>query len=174
MLFPEDTSEAHSPLDSLQSAARCYGTALKCSPHNLEAHIGLGLIMEEFFYAEEFFGLKKEVMNITASNAVNIGAQKEDVSPSCYLLSLTSAIQIPIESSEGEAEISSKEEEFLAICQLHGVPATAPLALQLKAIEAEYHSLKDAGQSHKADHVQQLHAWKSKKILQVKCITVCM
>ena len=90
------------------------------------------------------------------------------------LLSLTSAIQISIESSEGEAEISSKEEEFLAICQLHGVSATAPLALQLKAVEAEYHSLKDAGQSHKADHVQQLHAWKSKKILQVKWTAVCM
>ena len=55
-------SGGHTPLDCLQMAARCYGTALRCSSRNLEAHIGLGLVMEEFFYAEDFFGLKKEVM----------------------------------------------------------------------------------------------------------------
>lgn len=50
--------------------------------------------------------------------------------------------------------------------------ASAPLALQLKAVEAEYHSLKESGQTHKAEHVQSLHAWKSKKALQVK-ISFC-
>ena len=78
--------------------------------------------------------------------------------------------QVPDAGDEGEAEISSKEEEFEAICQLHGVSASAPLALQLKAVEAEYHSLKEAGQTHKAEHVQSLQAWKSKKALQV-CYT---
>ncbi len=68
---------------------------------------------------------------------------------------------------EGEAETSSKEEEFLAICKLRGVGSAAPVAIQLKAIEAEYHSLKEAGQTHKAEHVQGLHAWKSKKALEV-------
>ena len=48
-------------LDCLQTAARCYGTALKCSPQSLEAHLALGLVMEEFFYAEDLFGLKKAV-----------------------------------------------------------------------------------------------------------------
>ena len=71
------------------------------------------------------------------------------------------------EKGEGEAEISSKEEEFLAICKLHGVAPSAPVGLQLKAVEAEYHSLKEAGQTHKADQVQKLHAWKSKKVLEV-------
>ena len=71
------------------------------------------------------------------------------------------------EEVEGEAEQSSKEEEFIAICKLHGVSASAPIAIQLKAVEAEYHGLKDAGQIHKAEHVQMLHAWKSKKILEV-------
>lgn len=71
------------------------------------------------------------------------------------------------EDTEGEAEQSSKEEEFLAICKLHGVAPSAPVAVQLKAVEAEYHGLKDAGQTHKAEHVQMLHAWKSKKILEV-------
>jgi len=64
--------------------------------------------------------------------------------------------------------VSSKEEEFLAICQLHGVSSSALVSLQLKAVEAEYHSLKEAGQTHKADHVQNLHAWKSKKVLEVR------
>ena len=77
-------------------------------------------------------------------------------------------VQVPDTAEEGEAEISSKEEEFQAICQLHGVLVSAPLALQLKAVEAEYHSLREAGQTHKAEHVQSLHAWKSKKALQVQ------
>lgn len=75
------------------------------------------------------------------------------------------------EDEEGEAERSSKEEEFLAICKLHGVAASAPIAIQLKAVEAEYHGLKDAGQTHKAEHVQMLHAWKSKKIIEVSSLS---
>ena len=56
-------SKGPGPLDCLQTAARCYGTALKCSPRCLEAHMALGLVMEEFFYAEDLFGLKKEVQH---------------------------------------------------------------------------------------------------------------
>ena len=41
------------------------------------------------------------------------------------------------------------------------------MALQLKAVESEYQGLKEGGQTHKADHVQALYAWKSKKILEV-------
>ena len=70
--------------------------------------------------------------------------------------------------TEGEAQTSSKEEEFLAICKIHGVSPSAPVALQLKAVEAEYQALKESGQMHKADHVQGLYAWKSKKILEVR------
>lgn len=72
------------------------------------------------------------------------------------------------ENDESEAEISSKEEEFLAICKLHGVSESANLAQQLRAVEAEYKSLRQSGQGHKAEHVQQLYQWKSKKALQVK------
>ena len=43
----------------------------------------------------------------------------------------------------------------------------AELALQLRAVEQEYHMLKETGQSAKADHVQALHAWRSKRALQV-------
>ena len=49
------------PLDFLQMAAKCYATAIKCSPKDLQAHLGLGLVMEEFFYAEDLYGLQKEV-----------------------------------------------------------------------------------------------------------------
>ena len=65
------------------------------------------------------------------------------------------------------ASEDSKDEEFLAICKLRGVAPGANLALQLRAVEQEYHMLKDTGQSAKADHVQALYAWKSKRALQV-------
>ena len=76
--------------------------------------------------------------------------------------------EVTEEEVEAEAEISSKGEEFLAICKLHGVTGRHPLAIQLKAVEAEYQSLKDIGQTDKAEHVQGLYAWKSKKALQAK------
>ncbi len=53
--------EGKAPLDFLQSAAQCYATALRYAPRELQAHVGLGLVMEEFFYAEELFGLQREV-----------------------------------------------------------------------------------------------------------------
>ncbi len=121
------------PLDHLTKAARAH--ALRTSPKDAQTHLALGKIQEEFFYAEDLFGLKQESLGL--------------------------------EEGEGEAETSSKEEEFLAICKLHGVAPSAPAAVQLKAVEAEYQSLKEAGQTHKADHVQGLYAWKSKKLFQV-------
>ena len=67
-----------------------------------------------------------------------------------------------------EASESSKAEECTAICELRGVSGSAPLSLQLKAIDQEYHHLVEAGQSGKADHVMALYAWKSKQVTQVK------
>ena len=62
---------------------------------------------------------------------------------------------------------SSKENDIQAICELRGAGQNAPLALQLKAIDEEYHYLLDQGQSDKADYVQKLYAWKSKQATQV-------
>ena len=59
--------EGKAPLDFLQNAAHCYATALKCAPHDLQAHVGLGLVMEEFFYAEDQFGLQREVRGYSHS-----------------------------------------------------------------------------------------------------------
>lgn len=118
-------------------AVRAYATALSSSPKDDQTHLALGLVLEELFYAKDIFGLSQEQV-------------MEDG-----------------EGGEGEAEASSKEEEFHAICKLHGVLASAPIALQLKAVESEYQSLKEAGQTHSADHVQALYAWKSKKVLEV-------
>ena len=65
------------------------------------------------------------------------------------------------------AQESSKEEECAAICMLRGVGPGSPLSLQLKAIDQEYHHLKEIKQGGKADHVQGLFAWKSKQATQV-------
>lgn len=65
------------------------------------------------------------------------------------------------------AHESSKAEECDAICRLQGLPANATAAAHLKAIDEEYHSLLEKGQSMKADHVQALYAWKSKEVAKV-------
>ena len=130
-----------SPADLLSQAMANVAAAIKLSPNASQHHLKLGLLLEESFYMADIYGVQQE---------------KEEEA----------------EGEEGEdlASEDSKEEEFLAICQLHGVGSGAPLALQLKAVDTEYQSLKDAGQSFKAEHVQQLYAWKSKKALQVQNI----
>ena len=66
---------------------------------------------------------------------------------------------------------SSKEDDIQAICEMRGAGRNAPLALQLKAIDEEYHYLLDQGQSDRVDYVQKLYAWKSKQATQVKQAT---
>lgn len=129
------------PLDYLMKAARAYATAIQAAPKDCSAHLALGIVLEEFFYAEDLFGQTQE-------ESMEVG--------------------------EGEAEASSKEEEFFAICKIHGVSSGSPVAIQLKAVESEYQSLKDLGQTHKADHVQGLYAWKSKKILEVHNLKIAI
>ncbi|XP_052768743.1 uncharacterized protein LOC128208997 [Mya arenaria] len=127
--------DGESPTDYLQQATYCYASALKIKPKDPTLHLQLGMLLEENYYIEDMFGLKKE---------------SHDDMPSLNL----------------QAAESSKDEECAAICKLHGVEATAPLPLQLKAIDMEYHGLIQAGQSAKADHVMELFQWKSKQATQ--------
>ena len=68
---------------------------------------------------------------------------------------------------------SSKEDDIQAICEMRGAGCNAPLALQLKAIDEEYHYLLDQGQSDRADYVQKLYAWKSKQGTKVRNADKC-
>ena len=65
---------------------------------------------------------------------------------------------------------SSKEDDVQAICEMRGAGRNAPLALQLKAIDEEYHFLLDQGRSDRADYVQKLYSWKSKQVTQASTI----
>ena len=76
-------------------------------------------------------------------------------------------------ADSSEAEESSKEEEFLAICELHGVGSNAPLAKQLQAVDKEYRTLKEQGNQAKAEHVQGLYNWKSHKAMKVRLGESC-
>lgn len=58
---------------------------------------------------------------------------------------------------------SSKEEEIDAICKARNVPASAPDAEKLKAIDQEYHYLIETHQNAKAEQVQLLYLFKAKK-----------
>ncbi|XP_040286115.1 uncharacterized protein LOC120999308 [Bufo bufo] len=71
-------------------------------------------------------------------------------------------------NEEGELDISSakatgKDEEVLAICQLHGFLGRPSIEQQLKALDMEYRQLKEQGQSGRADYIHNLYAWKSKQ-----------
>lgn len=62
---------------------------------------------------------------------------------------------------------SSKEDDIQAICEQRGFGRNPPLALQLKAIDQEYHHLLESQQSDRCEYVQKLYAWKSKQATQV-------
>ncbi|XP_051772833.1 uncharacterized protein LOC127524863 isoform X1 [Ctenopharyngodon idella] len=63
----------------------------------------------------------------------------------------------------GQAKSAGRQEEILAICRLHGFPGTLTTENQLKALDMELQDLKQQGQSAKADCVQTLFLWLSKK-----------
>ncbi|XP_076097670.1 uncharacterized protein LOC143067930 isoform X2 [Mytilus galloprovincialis] len=124
------------PLDYLQRASHCIASAIKLKPKDPNLHLQLGKILEEKYYCEDLFGQKKE---------------EHEALPSFNL----------------DAKESSRDEECAAICKLRGVDASsAPIALQLKAIDQEYHHLIENGQSVQADRVMGLFAWKSKQASQ--------
>ncbi|XP_029927023.1 uncharacterized protein LOC115372983 isoform X2 [Myripristis murdjan] len=62
-----------------------------------------------------------------------------------------------------EAKSTARQDDILAVCKLHGFPNMPTLENQLQALDKEYHQLKDQGQSSKADYVQTLYIWLSKR-----------
>lgn len=60
------------------------------------------------------------------------------------------------------------QEEIWAICKLHGFLGIPTMENQLKALDMEYHQLKEQGQSEKADYIQTLFIWLSKKATMVQ------
>ena len=61
----------------------------------------------------------------------------------------------------------SKEEEINAICKARNFGDNPSDADKLKALDQEYHYLMENNQSHKAEQVQLLYQFKSKKINEV-------
>ncbi|KAM4693126.1 uncharacterized protein O3C94_003849 [Discoglossus pictus] len=70
------------------------------------------------------------------------------------------------------AKATGKNEEILAICRLHGFTGRPGIEQQLKALDLEYHQLKDQGQSGRADYIQNLYAWKSKEAGKIGVLTL--
>ena len=50
-----------SPIDALQNAISCFATAIKFKPKDASLHLKLAMALEEKYYAEDMFGLKREV-----------------------------------------------------------------------------------------------------------------
>lgn len=52
------------PLDFLDNASHCFACAIKGKPKDAALHMKLGQVLEERYYAEDLFGLKKEVTSM--------------------------------------------------------------------------------------------------------------
>ncbi|XP_041865467.1 uncharacterized protein LOC121655109 [Melanotaenia boesemani] len=55
------------------------------------------------------------------------------------------------------------QDDILGVCKLHGFLGTPTVEKQLQALDKEFQLLKEQGQSSKADYVQTLYIWLSKK-----------
>lgn len=77
-----------------------------------------------------------------------------------------SFFQLQAESSRDElsnAKSTARQDDILAVCKLHGFLGTPTVQNQLQALDREYQQLREQGQSSKADYVQTLYIWLSKK-----------
>lgn len=71
-----------------------------------------------------------------------------------------------------DAKSASRQDDILAVCKLHGYVGTPTVQNQLQALDKEYQQLKEQGQSSKADYVQTLYIWLSKKTGKVTVSSV--
>lgn len=62
-----------------------------------------------------------------------------------------------------DAKATARQDDILAVCQLHGFLGTPTVENQLQALDKEYQQLKEQGQSSRGDYVQTLYIWLSKK-----------
>lgn len=62
-----------------------------------------------------------------------------------------------------DAKSTARQDDILAVCKLHGFLGTPTTESQLQALDKEYQQLKEQGLSSKADYVQTLYIWLSKK-----------
>lgn len=56
-------ADGESPMDYLQQAIISYASAIKIKPKDPNLHLQLGMLLEEKYYIEDMFGLKKEVIS---------------------------------------------------------------------------------------------------------------
>lgn len=66
-----------------------------------------------------------------------------------------------------EAKSTSRQDDILAVCKLHGFIGNPSIEHQLQALDKEFQQLRDQGQSSKADYVQTLYIWLFKKTAKV-------
>ncbi|XP_013067074.2 uncharacterized protein LOC106055386 isoform X1 [Biomphalaria glabrata] len=57
--YHQQYAEGDSPIDALQHAIHCLATALKYKSNNAEIHFKLAMSLEEKYWAEDMYGLKK-------------------------------------------------------------------------------------------------------------------
>ncbi|CAK8678105.1 unnamed protein product [Clavelina lepadiformis] len=129
--------DGESPFDDVQKACIALAAAIKDKSKVASHHLKLAYALEEKHHLSEIFGFSDK------EESAEVGA-----------------------GTDVAAKESSKLEECQAICRLRGVAPNAPIALQLKAIDEEYKSLLESGQSGRADHVQSLYVWRSKQAVK--------
>ncbi|XP_044069520.1 uncharacterized protein LOC122884139 [Siniperca chuatsi] len=132
---PGDMYEVgQSPLHSLEQAAVHYASAISFCSRDARLHFLLGVVLEEQHYATEMYGLQKKA-----------DRDRED------------------RDELSDAKSTARQDDILAVCKLHGFLSTPTVQNQLQALDKEYQQLKEQGQSSKADYVQTLYIWLSKK-----------
>eukprot|EP00794_Sanderia_malayensis_P020467 gene20467-22483_t len=133
--------------DQLQVAASRYAAMIKVKPKDHTNHFKLAVAFEEMYYARDVWGDKP-----SAGSGVDEDEEEDRT----------------FDNLMDMASDSSKEDDITALCEARGVGKGAALAVKLKAIDEEYHSLIEQQQSAKADYVQKLYVWKSKQSVDAK------
>lgn len=123
---------AHSPFTCPGTqAATIYATALQHHPKSAKLHYRLGVVLEEQHHLSQVF---------EAPEAATYDADSDD-------------------DLQDQGSTLTKTEDIRAIADAAGLKPGAAASAVLKALDAEYHSLKAAGNRPKADYVSCLELW---------------
>ena len=154
---PENQETYTSAVNALKTAAQIYAIAIKGNARHAAFHYRLGLVLEEATHLKDLFEPPKTKSTEAGGKLGTDGIDDDD----------DEFEDLPDGTFDQGSSIN-KEDDIRAICVLHGVSKGASVAAVLKALDEEYHHLKEVGNFTKADYVQGLYSWKSRQAKSIQ------
>ncbi|KAH9515341.1 hypothetical protein Btru_014190 [Bulinus truncatus] len=161
--FHMQYAEGNSPIDALQHAIHCLATALKFKSKDAEIHFKLAMALEEKYWAEDMFGLKK--VEKEDSPSLNLKARESSKEEEVYAICKMKGVDI---SEPVSHHLKALDNEYHHLIET-GQSAKADHVMSLYAWYSKKVSQEGAS-AHKAEDYESPLGQAYQKYLDALCV----